>query len=136
MLADFDGSRIELTEVHRFDNNPVMVCGTFYWDVLGLFHEIKQGITKAKALGDFSTIGIDTWGVDFGLLDKKGNLLQNPIHYRDTRTAGMIEKAAKVVGKAELYKASGIQLLELNTIYQLMALVEQDPELLERADCA
>ena len=119
MLADFDGSRIELTEVHRFDNNPVMVCGTFYWDVLGLFHEIKQGITKAKALGDFSTIGIDTWGVDFGLLEKKGNLLQNPIHYRDTRTAGMIEKAAKVVGKAELYKASGIQLLELNTIYQL-----------------
>lgn len=58
MLADFDGSRIELTEVHRFDNNPVMVCGTFYWDVLGLFHEIKQGITKAKALGIFPPLAL------------------------------------------------------------------------------
>lgn len=136
MLGEFDGEKITLTEAHRFDNNPVTVCGTFYWDVLNLFFEIKQGITKARALGEFSTIGIDTWGVDFGLLDKRGDLLENPIHYRDARTAGLIEEVCGILGRDELYNVTGNQFMELNTIFQLYALAKQRPEVLERADCA
>lgn len=136
MLATFDGDKIELTEVHRFENNPVMVGKTFYWDVLALFHEIKQGITKARRYGEFSSIGIDTWGVDFGLLDKNGDLLQNPVHYRDARTAGMLEDTCKKISKDDLYQATGIQLMEINTIFQLASIAKKHPELLQRADCA
>lgn len=136
MLGEFDGEKITLTEAHRFDNNPVMIHNTFYWDVLNLFFEIKQGITKARALGEFSTIGIDTWGVDFGLLDKRGDLLENPIHYRDLRTSGMIEEVCNIVGRDNLYNVTGNQFMELNTIFQLYALAKQRPEVLERAECA
>ncbi|MBQ8944861.1 MAG: rhamnulokinase, partial [Clostridia bacterium] len=86
ILGIFDGEKIELKEVHRFSNDPVSVNGTVYWDVLRLFYEIKQGILKAKECGGFESIGIDTWGVDFGLLDLDGRLLENPVHYRDLRT--------------------------------------------------
>ena len=89
MLGTFDGTRITLEEVHRFSNDPVEICGTLYWDILRLFFEIKQGITKAVHAGGFDSIGIDTWGVDFGLLDSEGRLLENPVHYRDARTEGM-----------------------------------------------
>lgn len=136
MLGEFDGEKITLTEAHRFDNNPVMVRGTFYWDVLNLFFEIKQGITKARALGEFSTIGIDTWGVDFGLLDKRGDLLENPVNYRDLRTAGKIEEVCGIVGRDRLYNATGVQFMELNTVFQLYALANHRPEVLERAECA
>lgn len=88
IIGHFDGENIRLEEVHRFSNDPVSVNGTLYWDVLRLFFEIKQGLTKAKLAGGFDSIGIDTWGVDFGLLDEFGCLLENPIHYRDARTAG------------------------------------------------
>lgn len=136
MLGEFDGEKIALTEVHRFDNSPVTVQGTFYWDVLCLFHEIKQGITKARQQGEFDSIGIDTWGVDFGLLDSHGDLLQNPVHYRDGRTVGMIEEVFKKIDKDELYQATGVQFMELNTIFQFYALAEKRPDILERADCA
>lgn len=136
ILGSFDGEKIELTEVHRFDNNPVMLRGTFYWDVLSLFHEIKRGITKAKAYGSFSSIGIDTWGVDFGLLDKNGDLLQNPVHYRDNRTDGMLNDVCKIIGKEKLYNKTGIQLMNINTLFQLYSIANKDPELLKRADCA
>ena len=99
ILGTFDGEKIALEEIHRFSNDPVKVNGTFYWDVLRLFHEIKQGILKAKAKGGFDSIGIDTWGVDFGLFDKNGKLLGNPYHYRDARTNGMEELADKTIGK-------------------------------------
>ena len=97
IIGHFDGENICLEEVHRFSNDPVSVNGTLYWDVLRLFFEIKQGLTKAKLAGGFDSIGIDTWGVDFGLLDEFGCLLENPIHYRDARTAGMIEEVFKTV---------------------------------------
>ncbi len=92
MLGTFDGDKITAKEIHRFSNDPVIVNGTMYWDVLRLFHEIKQGLIKAKAYGSVDSIGVDTWGVDFGLLDEKGYLLENPVHYRDGRTEGMVEK--------------------------------------------
>lgn len=100
------------------------------------FHEIKQGITKARAFGEFSSIGVDTWGVDFGLLDKNGDLLQNPVYYRDTRTTGVLEEACKKIGKEALYGATGVQLMEINTLFQLYSLAQKHPDLLERADCA
>ncbi|MBQ9939626.1 MAG: rhamnulokinase, partial [Oscillospiraceae bacterium] len=107
MIASYDGNKIELKEIHRFSNDPVLVNGTLYWDVLRLFHEIKQGITKARHDGGFDSIGIDTWGVDFGLLDENGRLLENPVHYRDARTEGMVEKMFEVVPKAEIYSKTG-----------------------------
>ena len=97
IIGSFDGEKISLQEVHRFSNDPVMLNGTLYWDVLRLFYEIKQGIVKAKIAGGFDSIGIDTWGVDFGLIDKNGRLLENPVHYRDLRTAGLVEESFKTI---------------------------------------
>lgn len=133
IVGSFDGEKITLNEVHRFSNDPVKVGDTVYWDVLRLFHEIKQGVIMAKQLGSFDSIGIDTWGVDFGLLDKYGCLLENPVHYRDERTKGLIEECAKTVPNDEFYGTTGIQFMELNTVYQLYALKKYRPHILERA---
>ncbi len=134
ILGTFDGNKISLEEVHRFSNDPVKIGDTMYWDVLRLFHEIKQGIVKAKQVGDFDSIGIDTWGVDFGLIDEFGCLLENPVHYRDERTKGLIEECAQTVPNSEFYGRTGIQFMELNTVYQLYALKKYRPHMLERAD--
>ena len=134
IIGSFDGKKITLEEIHRFSNDPVSVNGTTYWDVLRLFHEIKQGLIKAKGYGKISSIGIDTWGVDFGLIDKYGQLLENPIHYRDLRTKGMIEEADKSIPLRELYNMTGIQFMELNTVFQLLSLAKNRPHILERAD--
>lgn len=134
ILGIFDGSGITLKEVHRFSNDPVEVNGTVYWDVLRLFFEIKQGILKAKAEGGFDSIGIDTWGVDFGLLDANGRLLENPVHYRDLRTKGLVEESFSVIPKDRFYNLTGIQFMELNTVFQLYSLRKYRPELLERAE--
>lgn len=133
IIGTLDNGKITLNEVHRFSNDPVTVNGTFYWDVLRLFHEIKQGLLKAKQAGGFDSISIDTWGVDFGLLDKDGVLLENPVHYRDKRNIGMVEKAAKYIGKDEMYKLTGIQFMDFNTAFQLLSIKENRPELLARA---
>ncbi len=134
ILGIFDGEKIRLEEVHRFSNDPVEVNGTLYWDVLRLFHEIKQGLIKAKVAGGFDSVGVDTWGVDFGLIDTEGCLIENPVHYRDSRTAGMIEEAFKVLGKERFYELTGIQFMELNTVFQLLSLRRNRPHILERAD--
>ncbi|MBQ6067755.1 MAG: rhamnulokinase [Clostridia bacterium] len=134
ILGTFDGQTIALEEIHRFSNDPVLLGGTFYWDVLRLFHEIKQGILKAKQAGGFDAIGIDTWGVDFGLLDRDGRLLENPVHYRDARNVGMIEKAAERISKDKMYDITGIQFMEFNTVFQLLSLKLNRPELLDRAE--
>lgn len=136
MLGIFDGNKITLEEVHRFSNDPVNVNGTLYWDILRLFHELKTGIIQCrrKGHGDIASIAIDTWGVDFGLLDKDGRLLENPVHYRDKRTDGIIEESFKIVPREEMYKRTGIQFMQFNTIFQLFSIVKQRPELLERAN--
>lgn len=134
MCAVFDGSTIEIEELHRFSNDPVIVNGTMYWDTLRLFFEIKQGLIKAKKCGKIESIGIDTWGVDFGLIDRAGNLLENPIHYRDNRTAGMIEKSFEKIEKEKFYQITGNQFMELNTAFQLLSLAENRKDLLERAE--
>ena len=134
ILGTFDGERIQMEEIHRFSNDPVSVRGVFHWDVLRLFHEIKQGITKAIHAGGFDAIGIDTWGVDFGLLDKKGHLLNNPVHYRDARTVGMMDKVFETIPKEELYGRTGIQFVAYNSIFQLAYLQQNEPEMLAQAD--
>lgn len=134
MIGIYNGETIEIKEIHRFTNDPVIVNGVMYWDTLRLFHEIKQGLIKAKHAGGFDSIGIDTWGVDFGLLDKDGRLLENPIHYRDERTKGMIEESFKLLPKDEFYKITGLQFMELNTVFQLLSLAKDRPEILERTD--
>lgn len=134
IIGCFDGDKITLEEVHRFSNDPVSVGGTVYWDVLRLFYEIKQGIIKAKIAGGFDSIGIDTWGVDFGLIDSEGKLMENPVHYRDARTAGLVDEAFKTMPKEKLYGITGIQFMELNTLFQLIALKKYRPWMLERAD--
>ena len=134
MLGSFDGNKIDIKEVYRFSNDPVIVRGTMYWDVLRLFFEIKQGLIKAKQYGKIDSIGIDTWGVDFALLDENGDILENPVHYRDGRTAGMIEKSFEKLPKDRFYNITGNQFMELNTVFQLLSLKEKRSHLLERAD--
>ena len=134
IVGVFDGDKIELREVHRFSNDPVKINGTFYWDVQRLFFEIKQGILTAKEDGGFDSIGIDTWGVDFGLLRKDGTLVENPVHYRDARNDGMVELAKKYMSHEEMYDITGIQFMDFNTIFQLLSLKENRPYILEEAD--
>ena len=99
-----------------------MVGKTFYWDALRLFFEIKQGILKAKQNGGFDSIGINTWGVDFGLLGKDGQLIENPVNYRDKRTEGMMSYSEKFITNTDLYLETGNQLMEINTAFQLLSL--------------
>lgn len=133
ILGVFDGEKISLNEVHRFSNNPVNVRGTVYWDVLRLFHEIKEGLLEAHKEGGFSSVGIDTWGVDFGLIAKDGALLENPIHYRDERNIGMVQKAGEIMELSKLYDITGIQFMDFNTLFQLLSLKQNRPHVLENA---
>ncbi len=134
ILAEYFDGTFKMQEIHRFPNEPVLVNGTLYWDVLRLFFHIKQGIQKASLSGEIDSIGIDTWGVDFGLLDKKGNLIENPVHYRDERTVGLVEEAFETINQNRLYGITGIEIMELNTLFQLLALKKYSPDTLERAD--
>lgn len=134
MLAEYSDGKINMQEIHRFSNDTVIVNGAMYWDILRLFFEIKTGITKAVNSGGFDAIGIDTWGVDFGLIDKRGKLIGNPVHYRDTRTEGMLEETFKTVSQDEIYSRTGIQCMRINTLYQLMYLKDHEPEQLENAE--
>ncbi|HJA91939.1 MAG TPA: rhamnulokinase [Candidatus Eisenbergiella merdipullorum] len=134
MLCGFDGEKISIRELHRFSNDPVVLGGTMYWDFLRLFHEIKQGILKAKQQGGADSISVDTWGVDFGLLDAEGYLLENPVHYRDSRTQGMLEKSFALMDREKFYQITGNQFMEINTAFQLLYLSTKRPALLERAD--
>ncbi len=136
ILGGYDGKKITLKEVHRFSNDPVMTPGGFTWDTYRLFHEIKTAILNcAHNEGGVDTVGIDTWGVDYGYLDKTGSLLSNPYHYRDTRTdtipAYMFEN---ILPWSELYGITGIQSMNFNTIYQMVADLKNRPWLVENAD--
>ena len=122
MAVHFDGKGLRLEELHRFPNTTVTVNGTLHWDFLRLWGDIEAGIAKGKALQPAS-IGVDTWGVDFGLLDRHDNLIGNPVHYRDGRTRGMMERAFAFVPQAEIFAQTGIQFLPINSLYQMLSLV-------------
>jgi len=135
ILGKFDGNRLEIDEMHRFSNEPVMVNDTLYWDILRLFHEMKQGILKCVKNGysDISGIGTDTWGVDFGLLNASGELIGNPVHYRDKRNDGIMEKAWSIIPKREIYEKTGLQFLKFNTLYQLLSMKLSNSPFLDKA---
>lgn len=116
------GDRVELVEVNRFPNLPVTVEGTLHWDVLGLFRGVLDGLRAAvRVNGSITSVGIDSWAVDYGLLDAGGVLLGNPVHYRDSRTDGVMDLVLAQIPAAELYAVTGIQLLPFNTVFQLVA---------------
>ncbi len=123
IVATLDGDQLTLNEVHRFGNGPVRLSDGLHWDVLRLWSEIKTGIAAAiKSGANPAGIGLDAWGVDFALLDKNGALLGNPFHYRDARTDGVVEKAFEVVPRAGIFAQTGIQFMQLNTLYQLYSM--------------
>jgi rhamnulokinase len=121
ILAHFQPSRLELEEVHRFPNDPVSITDGLHWDVLRLHHELVRGLGISVQKASLASIGIDSWAVDFGLLDAGGLLLGNPYHYRDGRNAAGVERVHGLVGPKELYSRTGIQFLPFNTLYQLDA---------------
>lgn len=131
-LAD---RRLELSTVRRFPNGPVRVLDSYHWDVLRLFREIQDGLAlyRREHPEDLDGIGLDTWGVDFALLDGGGRLLGNPYHYRDPRTEGMLEAAFGVVEREEIFAQTGIQFMEINTLYQLLSMARSGDPALEAA---
>ena len=124
VCVGFDGENLQLEELHRFPNVPAKANGTLYWDILRLWNEIKLGIEKGKILSPKS-IGVDTWAVDFVLLDDQDNLLSNPVHQRDSRTDGMMEKVFNRIPKEEIYSQTGIQFMSINTLFQIMSLIDK-----------
>jgi rhamnulokinase len=125
VLGEWEGSRFALSEIHRFPNGPVRVHDALYSDVLGLWREINEGIARAGRAcgGQLDAIGLDTWGVDFALLDQDGALVGNPRHYRDRRTDGILELAFERVPRDEIFEATGLQVWQINTLFQLFSMV-------------
>jgi rhamnulokinase len=132
VLGRFDGEHVSLEEIHRFPNTPVRLPDGLHWDVLRMLSEVKDGLAKAVRKTRVEGVGVDSWGVDFGLLDRDGALVSNPYHHRDARTEGMIEEAFRLVQKEEIYQTTGIQFLPINTLYQLLAM--RGSPLLEAAE--
>lgn len=131
VLGLLHDSRMEIREVHRFSNNPVFAGERMHWDILRILHEMKQGLLKTKQAGErVSSVGIDSWAVDFGIIGKDGELLGNPNHYRDTQTSGVMEEVLKKIPAECIFQKTGIQFLPFNTIYQLAALKKRDSYLL------
>ena len=131
VLGRFDGARLDIEEIHRFPNRGIPIGNSYYWDALRLFDEMRTGLRLALRSGEpLSGMGCDTWGVDYGLLDAHDNLLGNPYCYRDTRTQGMLGKAFERVSRKAIFEQTGIQFMELNTLYQLLAQrLAQSPQL-------
>ena len=137
VLGLFDGEQLRLEEVYRFENGPVEVAGRLYWDLLGQWSHVRQGLRAAAAArpGDsIASVGVDTWGVDFGLLGRGDELLGNPYHYRDSRTNGMMEKAFGIVSREEIFRHTGLQFMQFNTLYQLLAMKLSGSPLLDIAE--
>ncbi|MFM8890733.1 MAG: rhamnulokinase family protein, partial [Planctomycetia bacterium] len=134
--GSFDGRLLELEEMHRFENGPVALGGELVWDLVRLWHEVLVGLRAAAArhAQGVSSVGVDTWGVDFALLTADDAVVANPVCYRDARTRGMIEAAAKIMPRDEIFAATGLQFMEINSLYQLLALKRRHPSLLAAAD--
>lgn len=136
MLGWVENHTLVTEEIHRWDNIPIDYEGHLCWDIDRLFAEIRCALTKAHQAGGFDAVGIDTWGVDFGLLDCNGKLLQPPVHYRDKRTNGILDTVFQKISAQRLYEITGSQIMEINTAFQLFALHRQDPEIWSRARTA
>jgi rhamnulokinase len=136
LAGSIDGNRLNLQEVHRFENGPIAAGGRLYWDLLQLWQHIQNGLCAAKhSHGDsIRSVGVDTWGVDFALLGRGDELLGNPVCYRDPRTNGMIERAFEIVPREEIFAATGLQFMQFNTLFQLLAMKAGDSPILDAAE--
>lgn len=132
IAGTFDGERLTLREAHRFPNVPVRRGESVHWDLPALFEEVKSGIAVAASTfaDDLVSVGVDTWGLDYGLVDGQGTLMGLPYQYRDPRTAGIQDSVMERLGRDFLYEQSGIQLMEMNSLYQLLS---EPPERLDQA---
>ena len=114
--------QLKLQEINRFWNGPIAIQGHLHWDFLHLFRQLREGLATAQNHYPVRSLSVDTWGVDFGLLDNTGSLIQNPVHYRDERTNGMFNALFKKSSREHIFEQTGIQFMEINTLYQLYAL--------------
>jgi rhamnulokinase len=128
MLGNVESGRVTLKTIHRFPNFSVPVLGTLYWDILCLWSGVLAGLQTYQRQfdGTIAGIGLDTWAVDFALLDERGMLLNNPVHNRDNRTDGVMERVFDIVSRDEIYSRTGIQFMQINTLYQLYSMVLAD----------
>lgn len=135
ILGKYNGKKLNIEVIHKFKNEKVRVNGSDYWDILKLFQEIKYGLIKAanKTSDNINSLGIDTWGVDYGLLDKNNDLLTNPYHYRDDRTEGLMEEVCNHISRKKIYKQTGIEFIWFNTLFQLYADKKYRPWVLNNA---
>jgi rhamnulokinase len=128
------GGTLAIREVHRFANEPVRAGGSLRWDVLRLWHEMQRGLQIARAeTPTLAGIGVDTWGVDYALIGPDGSLVENPYHYRDARTDGVPERLFRILPADEIYQTTGIQFMQINTLFQVFATAERNPGLLRYA---
>ena len=134
ILGVFDGKKLKISEIHRFPNEPVQMGDRLYWDFPRLFAEMRRGLLKCAQAGiEPDVIGVDTWGVDFGLLDGNGRLLGNPVHYRETMTNGMMDEAFRAMPKEEIFEHTGLAFMQFNSLYQLLALKKENDAALASA---
>jgi sugar (pentulose or hexulose) kinase len=135
LLCSISNGKIELSEMHRFTHTPVKTLGHLHWNVLEQFANIKHGLKIAlnETNGAIDGIGVDTWGVDFGLIGEDGELLAIPSHYRDSRTDGVMDEVFKIVPRKEVFERTGIQFLQFNTLYQLYSMVKNNSTALKYA---
>lgn len=135
MAGRFDGKTVALEQMHRFPNGPVNLGGTLRWNLIGLWSEIQTGLQAAadKAGRSAVSVGVDTWGVDFVLMNGNDELLGQPWNYRDSRTNGMVQKAFSRVPQADIFAETGLQFMQINSLYQMLAMLERDPELVAQA---
>lgn len=136
ILGVLDGSTISLREIHRFPNKQLRVSGHIHWDIDYLFAELKKGLVSAARKGyeRLQGLGVDTWGVDFGLLNADGQILGNPFAYRDRRTEGMMEKAFRMMPREDIYSRTGIQFMPFNSVFQLLSLVSSESPVLDEVE--
>lgn len=135
MHAAFSGDELRLQEVHRFQNHPTFLFNRMHWNIYSLWDEVKLGIAEtARTFGDIRALAIDSWAVDYGLVDRRGHLLDLPRHYRDPRNVTAMNDVIQKIGTANLFQRTGLQLLPINTLFQLYALAQDNPELLSTAN--
>lgn len=134
LLGRLADGKLTLEEKHRFLNPTGRVNGHLHWNILSQWEELKTGLRRCADAGRIDGIGVDTWGVDYGLIDENGNLLGNPYHYRDTRTDGVMEAAFERVKRERIYEITGLQFMQFNTLFQLLAHHDEQPKLLACAE--
>src|SRR5580700_10200708 len=128
VLAHLQSGILTTVELHRFPNEPVSYSGALHWDMPRLWFEVRKALGRLGEV-ELAGIGVDAWGVDYALLGERGELLQNPYHYRDSRTQGAMEEVFRRVPKEEIYRATGIQFMPINTLYQLVAAQRDTPSI-------